>query len=78
MFDKLLIALISPLGGGIVLFSCALLLGWQKRGRLASFLGCKLGSDPDCFECAGSLWAPCLLLGCVKAPDDCLDKSKRK
>jgi uncharacterized SAM-binding protein YcdF (DUF218 family) len=39
MFDKLLIALISPLGGGIVLFSCALLLGWQKRGRLASLLG---------------------------------------
>jgi uncharacterized SAM-binding protein YcdF (DUF218 family) len=39
MFDKFLIALISPLGGGIVLLLCALLLGWQKRGRLASFLG---------------------------------------
>lgn len=39
MFDKFLIALISPLGGGIVLFLCALLLGWQNRGRLASFLG---------------------------------------
>jgi len=39
MFDKFLIALISPLGGGIVLLLCALLLGWQKRGRWASFLG---------------------------------------
>lgn len=39
MFDKLLIALISPLGGGIVLFLWALLLGWQKRGRWAGVLG---------------------------------------
>ncbi len=39
MFDKFLIALISPLGGGVVLLLYALLLGWQNRGRWASFLG---------------------------------------
>jgi hypothetical protein len=32
-------ALISLLGGGIVLLFCALSLGRQKRGRLANFLG---------------------------------------